>query len=426
MYFGISKDIITPPFNMVLACARGNTGNYEYVHDDVFVRCLAMSDGENKTVLMSMDLLFHERSLNNDLAAYAKEKYGVEPSAFVLGCTHDHIAPSARGYSQDFANEEYEAYLLDRAKKTLDRAMNTMFEGTIEHTTFEAFFSISRRGYKDGVFMNFADPKHKRDTEFGVLVVRDLFGDVKSVVMSYGCHPVFYPADSSLSGEFPARVCQLIDANYYGCISLYFQSAGGDVRPMATVVDGKFAQPLPFSHVDRFAKSIADDVIKAVDSKNYKFDLNIASDEFAAVLPMEEQSKERFKELCDEFIQYGEKNINYINANYIANEGGHEILPRELPLHCQTVKLCDEVYIATMGGEPTNHVKECVKECFKDKKMFFIGYTDCCAYVVNDFELDEGGYEALCYFEYRLIGPFKKGIDEKIQKGFKASLKKLK
>ena len=80
MYFGISKDIITPPFNMVLACARGNMGNYEYVHDDVFVRCLAMSDGKNKTVLMSMDLLFHERSLNDELAKYAKEKYDIEPS----------------------------------------------------------------------------------------------------------------------------------------------------------------------------------------------------------------------------------------------------------------------------------------------------------------------------------------------------------
>ena len=122
VYFGTAKDIITPPFNMILACARGNTDNYEYVHDDVFVRCLAMSDGENKTVLMSFDFLFHERSLNNELASYAKEKYGVEPSAFIVGATHDHIGPSARGYSQCFANEEYEEFLLDRAKKCLDRA----------------------------------------------------------------------------------------------------------------------------------------------------------------------------------------------------------------------------------------------------------------------------------------------------------------
>lgn len=333
MYFGIAKDIITPPFNMPLACASGNVGDFEYIHDDVYVRCVVMDDGNKKMVMMAFDILFHDRELNFELEKYAKEKYNVEPSAFILGSTHSHIAPASSGYNQIYANEEYESFLIVRAKNCIDRAMCSMFEGTVEHTSFEAFFNISRRGYRDGVLVNCADPKRKRDTEFALLVIRDLFGDVKSVIMSYACHPVFYPANSSVSGEFPARVCQLIDANYYGCTSMYFQSAGGDVRPAATVVDGNFAKPMPFSHVDRFAHSIADDAIKAVDRKNEKIELSISSDSFFVELFMEPQTLQFFEEKIDDCKQYGEGNIILVNALYIAKEGGYDKLAKSLLLH---------------------------------------------------------------------------------------------
>ncbi len=427
MYFGIAKDIITPPFNMALACANNYFGDFKYIHDDVYVRCLVMDDGNNKTVMMSFDLLFHDRSLNFAIEKYAKEKYGIEPSAVIIGATHSHVAPASRGYDRVFANDEYEIFMEERAKVCLDRAMCSMFEGTIEHTSFEAFFNISRRGYRNGVFGNFADPKHKRDTEFALLVIRDLFGDVKSVVMSYACHPVFYPSNISVSGEFPARVCQLVDSEFYGCTSLYFQSAGGDVRPIATVLDGNFTKPLPFSHVDKFAKSIAESVIKAVNNENKKISLSVDSESFKTELLMEPQSFEFFEEKIEDCKQFGEDGLLYSNAIYIAKEGGYEKMTDSMTLHCQTVKLSDDVYIAAMGGEPTNLVKECVKSCFKDKKVFFIGYTDCCAYIVSDLELDEGGYEARdSHFEYCLIGPFKKGIDQKLKDGFNASFEKLK
>lgn len=427
MYFGIAKDIITPPFNMPLACANNYFGNFELIHDDVYVRCIVMDDGENKIVMMAFDLLFHDRTLNFAMEKYANEKYNIKPSAVIIGSTHSHVAPASSGYDRNFASDEYEAFMLERAKSCLDRAMCTMFEGTIEYTSFEAFFNISRRGYRNGVFGNFADSEHKRDTEFPLLIVRDLFGDVKSVVMSYACHPVFYPSNISVSGEFPARVCQLIDAEFYGCTSLYFQSAGGDVRPMATVVDGNFTKPFPFSHVDKFAKSMAESVINQVNSKNEKFSLSVDSDAFETELFMEPQPFEFFEDKIEDCKQFGEDGLLYSNAIYIAREGGYEKMTESMILHCQTVKLSEDIYIATMGGEPTCQVKDCVKSCFVDKKVFFIGYTDCCAYIVSDFELDEGGYEAHdSHFEYCLIGPFKKGIDQKLKAGFNASLEKLK
>ena len=426
MLFGVAGDIITPCFRMPLACANNYVGDFEQIHDDVYVRCLVIDDGKNKTVLMAFDLLFHDRCLNFELEAYAKEKYKVKESAFIVGSTHDHVSPASKGYSRIYARDEYELFLLERAKSCLDRAMCSMFEGTLEHTSFDAFFNISRRGYRKGVFGSFASPDSERDTEFSLLVVKDLSENIRSVVMSYACHPVFYPSKISVSGEFPARVCQLVDAAFYGCTCLYFQSAGGDVRPAATVVDGDFAKPFGFDTIDSFARLVADEVVARAKMPHKKEDLLISSDCFCKEFPMDPQSFEFFVAKVEDAKQYGEGNIISVNAEYIVNEGGYEKLEKSLAVYCQTIKLSDELYIATISGEPTYQVKQIVTSCFDGKRVFFVGYTDSSTYIVSDFQLDEGGYEARdCHLEYRLIGPFKKGIDQKLVQGFTTSFKKL-
>jgi len=425
MRFGSAKDVITPPFKMKIACSGKFDADFEYIHDDVFVRCLVMDDGKAKTAMFAFDILFHDRGLNHALEAYASETYGIAPSAVIIGSTHTHMGPASSGYNRDFYSPEYEVFMLDRAKTCLDRAMCSMYDGTVEHAVFDAEFNISRRGIVNGQFANFPAPTRKRDTEFALLIVRDLFGNVRSIVMSYACHPVFYPAQSSISAEFPGRVCQLLDTKYYGCTSLFFQSSGGDVRPAATVVDGKFASPLPFSHINRFAQDITDAVSAVVDKKRAALDLSIASDAFAINLPMNPITLDAFKEKLQMYSGH-KTNPNYLNANYIVNEGGYDKLAESLDLHCQTVQLTEDLVIATVGGEPTSGVRNRVEEGLAGKKVFFIGYTDACAYIVDDTELAEGGYEATCHNEYCLKGPFQSGLDERFRKGFAASLKNVK
>ena len=425
MRFGSAKEQITPPFPTRLACAGEFDKDFRYVHDDIFVRSLVMDDGVRKCVLFSFDLLFHDRSLNRALEAYATEAYGIDPAGVVIGSTHSHLAPATVGYNRGFESPEYEALLLGRAKGCLDRAMCTMYEGTVEYQRFHEEFNVSRRGVVDGKFTIHPAPDRPRDTEFSLLVVRDLGGNVRSVVMNYGCHPVFYPATDAVSGEFPARVCQLLDAGYFGCTALFFQSAGGDVRPAPTVVDGKFASSQSFAVVDDFAQSIYRAVSRQIEQGGEPLALSLAADAFCLKLPMEPVSPEAFaKEL--ERIQNRPINPILCNARYIVREGGYEKLEKALPLFCQTIRLTEDVYLATMGGEPTSGVKNAVKVAFGEKKVVFVGYTDDCAYLVSDRELAEGGYEPNSYLEYRLIGPLKPGLDDAYRIGFEESLERLK
>ena len=280
MLFGTSKDIITPISKMKLACPGGNFDDeFVSIHDDVYVRCLAMDDGKSKAVFLSYDLLFHDRSLNNAMEAYAGEKYGIKSGALVISYTHAHTSPASLGYNPGAHDDNYEAFLLERSKNCLDRAMCAMFKGTIEYGSFNADYNVSRRGSINGVPANAPNYNYEHDTKMNILCVKDVSGKIRSIFMNYACHPVFYPANRTICGEFPARLCQYIDMKYFGCTSLFFQSAGADVRPGPTANDitgsnaSSWKVDLGFKGVDDFAKCISDGVSGFVDCNDRRDNL---------------------------------------------------------------------------------------------------------------------------------------------------------
>ena len=434
MRFGTGKDIITPVAPMNIACCGVFDRHFSKIHDDVYVRCLVLDDGCSKAVLMSFDLLFHDRLLNDAIAAYANEKYGIDPAAVVISYSHAHTAPAARGYNRDHHNDAYEELLLQRAKACLDRALCSMEEGRLEYSRFDADFNISRRGNRNGVFGNIPDFNYPRDREFWVLCLRDTDGNIGSIVTNYACHPVFYPTKEGISAEFPGRLCQLLDAKYYGCTSLFFQSTAGDVRPRTTVDMEKieagitgwpWRQDLGFSDVNALAQAMCDAVSALIACGDLKkADLDIAADAFAIDLPMEGRPLEHFVDKMRQ-LEKEPDNPNRVNAYYIA-QGGYDSLTDSLPLHCQTVRLTDKLYLATVGGEPCFGVKNAAKKAFPEgADVCFIGYTDACAYIVDDRVLAEGGYEPTCHLEYCLKGPFKPGLDARYEEGFAASLNRI-
>ena len=95
-------------------------------------------------------------------------------------------------------------------------------------------------------------------------------------------------------------------------------------------------------------------------------------------------------------------------------------------LRASVIKLSDDLYIATLGGEPCFGVRKAIERAFGDKKIIFIGYTDACAYIVDDRILSEGGYEPTCHLEYCLKGPFKPGLDARYTNAFEKALQRMK
>lgn len=424
MRFGVAKEIITPTFPVKLACVGDFGSKFTGVHDDVYARCLVMDDGNKKYILMSYDLLFHDRSLNDALAGYAKEKYNV--GTLTVAYTHAHTSPASKGYNPNHHDDDYEELLISRGKSAIDKAFSNIFEGTLEYGSFDADFNVSRRGKENGEYVNAPNMDYPRDREFSVMCVRDNSGDIRSVVTVYACHPVFYPTRTSVSAEYPGRLCELIEAKYYGATALYFQSACGDVRPRPTVNEEKNGWILrnSFKEIDAFAQSMLESVSSFIDGGGCKKRvLSLAAEEFDITLEMDPKPLEFFIEMNKVYGDADHPEAN--NARYIAG-GGYGTLEDKLTLTCQAVRVSDDFYIATVGGEPCNGVKRIVTSAFGEKQVCFIGYTDASAYIVDDTMLDEGGYEPNSHLEYCLIGPFKKGLDKKYYDAFTEHFEKIK
>ena len=332
MRFGTAKEVITPAIKTKISCAGIFDADFDHIHDDAFIRCLVIDDGAKKAVFMSADLLFHDRGLNDSLASYANEKYGIDKSAVTLAYTHAHTAPAARGYNYGHDTEEYDNFLLERARVCLDRALCSTFEGNIEYGSFSLELNVSRRGNIDGEFQNMPSFDYPRDTELFLLCVRDTAGRVRSILVNYACHPTFYPARDSISSEYPGRLCQLLDAAYYGCTSLFFQSACGDVRrnddgtPIEITKDMKFSDiwgnDFTFDDVDLFAKSIASEVCSRIDSGELKrAELSLASHSFSIELPIDKKPRSFFEERARKLENHRDC-PDKANAGYIL-EGGY-------------------------------------------------------------------------------------------------------
>ncbi len=422
MRFGVAKEVITPPFKMKLSCSGKMDVDYEDIHDDVFVRCLIFEDGMRKLVLMSYDLLFHDRSLNDALAEYASDKYGVERDAVCVCYTHAHTSPASKGYHPMHHDDRYEELLIERGKKCIDDAMGGMFEGYYEYGSIEIDMNASRRACVNGRYHNLPALDKPHDKELFVMCVKDAAGKIRSVFVNYACHPVFYPAPLSVCGEFPARLCLELDTLYEGCVSLFSQSAGGDVRPLSVAVqleDGSWKwRGGTFEEMEQFALQLSENVQAVLNGGKMKRGTSVLSAiQFEIPLDMNCRSLADFEALWERWKddRYGP---NRTNA-YLISHGGYEKLKDQLMLCCQIIRMDEQLFIATMGGEPCYNVKKLVREVFDGKDLCFIGYTDACAYIVDDEMIHEGGYEPTSSLEYGLKGNFKLGITQKIKEGFR-------
>lgn len=421
MRFGVARDLMTPPFMMNMGGygTRRDQG-FASIHDDLYVKALTLDDGRSRVALLTFDALFHERSFTERLAAYAQEKHGVPPEQLVVSWTHSHAGPATADYDPGQEQPEYEAFLWERTVACLDRAFVNSFEGRLTVGTVEGDWGMSRRKCVDGKFVNAPNHEADHDRKMDLLRLHSDDGLERAVMLVWSCHPVTMGARMNLSGEFPGRLCQLVEAAMYGTQCLFFQSAGGDSRP-SIVAAGDTWRTGDFSDVDQMSRAMAEAVQQAMrDCAFETVDLSLVGRSFVVNLETETYPREFFEPYAADtnpwsHAVWAQKTL----AEYDTSEP-------VLPLHCGLIRLGDGLFVAHMGGEVTYEVKQVVEAALAPARVVFIGYTDHCAYVPGDRIIGEGGYEAEgSVVEYCLKGAIKVGVNQKVTAAFQKAAKEL-
>ena len=418
---GLAQIEITAAVGTPLTGYIARDGNAVGMHDPLMAKALVLADGANQAAIVTCDLLgLHRRDVQRFRQAI-QAATGIPADAVMIASSHTHAGPAVDGYDAGQSAPHYEAFLWQRVRSCIDRTFINTFSGRLSFAAIEGDWNVNRRRKVNGIIEARPNYTGVKDNFLNVLKVIDDDNRVRCLLLNYGCHPVTLRDQLYVSGEYPGRLCQLLETAYYGSVALFFQGAGGNSRPRLTASGDRFKR-CTYDEVDDLALAMANNVQKAVNTGAMRsVDLNLAAVQFVIPLPLAPFPPAYLERLI---AQEQDERLDKNSREFYANAARRILdrfdeLPEVVDLYAGIIRLSPDLYIAHMGGEPCYEVKQLIEQLFGDRQMLLFGYGDSIAYIIDDSILADGGYEADEIVEYGHKGKFKPGLDQRYYEAYR-------
>lgn len=233
-YFaGVAQAVITPPAGTELLEPRGvpSTG----VHDDLFVRALALDDGETELVVVTMDLLGLDLDLVARIRRTVYDRTGLPADRLMLTTTHTHSAPVtllACPSAQAKRNRKWEDQLVMQSAETVAEARTARQPATPYSGQADVQIGVNRRlaGLTRATMAD--NPAGPIAPWVDVLRVDSAAGAPLALLFSHAAHPVtVHDTDSQISADFPGAAVQTV-RHHLGqdMVAMFAQGCAGDIN----------------------------------------------------------------------------------------------------------------------------------------------------------------------------------------------------
>lgn len=298
---GTASKKINPPLGVELAGyphePRNNTG----IHDDLLVSCLYLTDGQTALVLTSYDLCYFSKAIASDIREAAAKAAGVPAANILLSCTHTHSAPwtAARLDYESIVNSlDYDHEYVELVKAATIEVIQSAAQNAFPAM---AGLGFGRCGKEQGVGGNRRDPEGVADDQVPVLAIKDLAGNVRSLVVKYAVHPTMLHADNHLaSADYAGYVRSYLLEKYPSSTVLFHQGTSGDQSPRY------FRSGQTFAEAERMGAAIAREAERTVAGMTFSPDIRlaVAADEILPVLKKLPDLKEAKQQVIAEKAKY--------------------------------------------------------------------------------------------------------------------------
>ena len=247
---------------------------YEGITDSLSVSAIVLSDGENKVVMVSWDLVDAGESATDEVRKRVSSKLDIDKANIWVSGTHNHSAPWSPVYNEGYRGKERDTwwairympeqnedpffkkwmeYLMDQTLKAVTVANESLQETTVWIGRADASeFMNNRRprapqwgvaedntpkgyGYKHEAW----NPKvlpggfsyGPLDRTLSLVSFRDDKGNNIVSFFNTAIHAVsIYPYSNAISSDWPGEAAKKIGARIGGQ-AVFFQGAAGDVNP---------------------------------------------------------------------------------------------------------------------------------------------------------------------------------------------------
>jgi hypothetical protein len=356
-------------------------------------------EGERRAVLITLDLVGIDQTLTRDICTALADKYGLARHQIGICTSHTHTGPAVGknlaplhylqvDQQQQKLIDDYAVQLRTHVVAVVGEAINSLAPSRLAWGSGTATFAVNRRNNSEAKVPELRTAGKlvgPQDHDVPVLTVRDVEGNLKTVVFGYACHSTvlsFY----KWSGDYPGFAQIEFEKNNPGCQAMFFAGCGADQNPLP-----RRTVQLAQHYGRRLAAAVETVVLTSKMSPvqgslktSYKtIDLQLAK------LPSREEIT-KDAALTDDKSKYTAARARMLLDQL--DDG--QALADSYPYPIGVWQIGDEVQFVLLGGEVVVDYAVRMKAELRGRRTWVAGYAnDVMAYIPSRRVLAEGGYE---------------------------------
>ncbi|MEM7028728.1 MAG: neutral/alkaline non-lysosomal ceramidase N-terminal domain-containing protein [Chloroflexota bacterium] len=233
MFANVAEAVITPPIGVEMIEPRGvpSTG----VHDDLYVRTLALRGDDTVLCIVTMDLLGLDTDLVTQVQHAVEEQTGLPAPHLMLTASHNHSAPLTMPYDanvQANRDREWEAHLIQAIAETVRQAQTGMMPVKLSVGRTKVQIGLNRRiSTLTGTTMS-GNPAGPIAPWVDVLRIDRTNGETLALLYSHAAHPVtVHSTATQFTADYPGVAAHTIQTHLGSSVmALFVQGCAADIN----------------------------------------------------------------------------------------------------------------------------------------------------------------------------------------------------
>ncbi len=239
---GFAKVNITPQQPLHLAGYASRNKPLEGVESDIFLKALALDDGQGgRAVLVTADLIGFRAEFAEPLCEAIARRTGLRREQILLNASHTHSAPllslnpEPRGpltADDAQATVAYTRRVMQQAEEAVAEALDDLGPAQLAWGVGVATFVMNRREFTPAGVRLGVNPSGLADRSVPVLRIQSPEGKLRGVVFGCACHNTTLTGQFYLvSGDYAGYAQRHIEEQHPGAVALFVLGCGGDANP---------------------------------------------------------------------------------------------------------------------------------------------------------------------------------------------------
>lgn len=207
------------------------------VHDPLHVTALALSDGVERALMITVEVGDMQTEYTASLRESASAASGVPVGNILISAIHTHSAPNVAGMEGwggidvPYAENILRPRLVEAAREAVSRLEPV----TVGYGTTESYVGVNRRQQmRDGTVELGQNPHGCMDPEMTILAFRSIStGKGVFNLIHYGCHGTSAGCNHEISRDWSGIMIDRVEAET-GILTAFWNGAIGDIGPRLT------------------------------------------------------------------------------------------------------------------------------------------------------------------------------------------------